>query len=202
MSRCAVWLLVVVSVATACSIPLQDERQPTSTPSMPASTAATIDPRVALRRPIAPFLSNTCRPSSGRDASQIPGAVGFKPGGYVAFGNGPIYPAFWPRGDREFAVLSFAELAQPTWLGTQASLRFTKVLWIADPGFRGDVLVRGVPGSPPAAFGHYGKSPFPPEMFFTVADEAGGYFYFSSPGCYAFQIDGAHFSTEFIVEVR
>lgn len=150
-----------------------------------------------------PFLStNTCRPSSGRDASQVPGAVGFQPGGYVAFGDGPIYPAFWPREDRDFAVLSFAELAEPTWLGKQASLRFTKVLWIAAPGLREDVLVRAVPGSPASAFGHYEKSPHPPEMFFTEAAETGGYFYFSSPGCYAFQIDGAHFTSQFIVEVR
>ena len=149
-----------------------------------------------------PFLStDPCRPSSGRDASQVPGAIGFQAGGYVAFGDGPIYPAFWPRGPREFAVLSFAELAEPTWLGKQAGLRLTKVIWIAAPGFRGDVLVRGVPGSPPSAFGHYEKSPVP-EMFFSEAMDAGGYFYFSSPGCYAFQIDGAHFSTEFIVEMR
>ena len=203
MSRCFVWLLVVVCVATACSIPLQDDRQPTPTASVQPSTAATIDHAVALRRPVEPFLATTtCRPSSGRDASEVPGALGFQPGGYVAFGNGPIYPAFWPRGGREFAVLNFAELAEPTWLGNRPGLRFTKFLWIADPGFeKGDVLVRSVPGSPSSAFGHYEKSPVP-EMFFTVPSDAGGYVYFSSPGCYAFQIDGLHFSTEFIVEVR
>lgn len=140
MNRAA-WLLVVVSIAIACSVPLRDDRRPSATPAVPNATSASIDPTLALRRPTPPFGSGeTRRPSNGRDASAVPGAVGFQPGGYVAFGTGPIFPSFLPRGGDESAVLNFFELAEPSWPGAPVGLRFTKVRWIAAPGFHGVCL--------------------------------------------------------------
>lgn len=97
-------------------------------------------------------------------------------------------------------MLAFRDLGVPTWLDPQPSLRFTKVLWINDPGTHTEVLVRPASGSPPTAFGHVDEPPVP-ETLFTAPGNSGGYIYFAAPGCYVFQIDGDNFTTRFTVQV-
>lgn len=197
MPQRAASLLFAASLTVGC-VGLGDGR-PTASVATQAPTPTIPE---ALRRPLATdAVTRGCNPSIGRDASEVPGAVGFRRGGYVAFGDGPIYPAF-TSDDRREAVLIFDGLPEATWLGPQQRLRLTKVLWISAPGAQGDVLVRVVPGSPLAAFGGL-NSPAIPEKFFSIGgDDSGGYVLFSSRGCYRFQIDGAGFSTLLTVDVR
>jgi hypothetical protein len=98
-------------------------------------------------------------------------------------------------------VLDFAHLPDSSSVSDITGLRFTKILWIADPGFQGRVLVRPLTTSPRAEFGPY-QRPLQPEKFFVVPGDSGGYVYFAAPGCYGFQIDGDAFSSQFVILVR
>ena len=195
-SLCVLVLLAVM--VGACSAPTQAIPPTASVSSSPA--VSTPERALALRRPLTPLASGTgCSASPGRDASTVPGAVGFQSGGYFAFGDGPVYPAFIPSNSKD-AVLSWSDLGDPP-AGSLSGYRFTKVLWISEPSFTGDVLVRPLPGSPVATFGH-GDEPVQLEKFFSVPSSSGGILYFSSLGCYAFQIDTVSASRRFIVMVR
>lgn len=149
----------------------------------------TPDTWAALRRPLqaSSAREGTCVPAEGRDAATIPGALGFVPGvvgGYVAFGGGPVYPAFATRAGA--AVLSYAELPKHDGTG------FVKVVWIVEPTRSGPALVRGV------------RADGATRLRFMSGDELKlmgsgthpeGYVYIPSAGCYTIQIDGESFTS-------
>jgi len=197
-------LVAVLLVITISCSATPVSQTPIERPAPTGGSSPTPDQALGLRRPTATSVpAGACQASTGRDAASIPGAQGFQPGpdGYVGFGNGPVRAAFVPDGSREQAVLTFANLPDASSVGNTAGLRFTKVLWIAEPGIQGRVLVRVLSGSPRAGFGQY-QRPVEPEKFFVVPGNAGGYVYFAAPGCYGFQIDGDTFTSELVVLVR
>lgn len=205
--RPAVVTFFALTVLVSCNIASDSAVQSASASATPAVRLPASDAS-SLHRPLRTLPRNEpCRPSTGRDAAEVPGAYGFVAGagGYVAFGSGVIHAALIPDDTRDHAVVMFNRLSEPSWLGSPTPGRLKKVLWIAEPPFEGVVLVRVMPGSPSAAFGGYEK-PTVPEKVFTIPGDpggaGGGYVYFSASGCYGLQIDALAFTDMVVIEVR
>lgn len=165
-----------------------------------ATTAAAPTPDVwsELRRPlspVAPSPDGSCPYSRGRDAWKVPGAVGFDPNvrGYVAWGDGPVHPAFYSTGDE--AILSFSKMASD-------GRAIEKIIWIVEPGYSGRLLIRAV-----SADGMRRATFMTGEELRLEVGGSGGTFpeglvYFPAPACYTFQIDGTRLSATVVVWLR
>ncbi len=175
-------------------------------PTVPASTRAaataapTPDVWSELRRALSPVgvsPDGACAYSRGRAAWQVPGAVGFTPGirGYVAWGDGPVRPAFYATSDE--AILSFSKMPKDRRDGSAIE----KIIWIVEPGHAGRLLVRAVSsdGARRATF-MTGD-----ELRLEVGDSGGtfpeGLVQFPAPACYTFQIEGSRGTSRVVVWV-
>jgi len=115
------------------------------------------------------------------------------PGISQAQGRGPVYPVLtWP-------TLSFSLLAKPQQIWYPSEWSGQKTLWIARPGFRGRVLIRGRELGGINIVG-FGPKRIPAgELHLQIARDRqwsslATYTRLRAPGCYAFQIDGPTFS--------
>jgi hypothetical protein len=150
--------------------------------------------------PNPPHASLTaCVASAGRDASEIPGGVGFAAGGYRAFGDGPAYPAFITP--ESTARLSYGPLPK------ENGRALVKVIWIVDPSYSGTVVAAGastdntniVRFQSPSV-----RTETTNELQFNVRGGGtmpAGYIYFDAPGCYRLTFRGATFDGSVTVRV-
>jgi hypothetical protein len=124
-------------------------------------------------------------------------AVGFA--GSVV-GRGPVRPLVAPAGYRPFAHRSI--LFTPS---TITGWRSVKTLWFADPSYHGPILIRGrrLDGDGTLAFG--GSTPRVTDPQLPPASGNRSYTgatWVTTPGCYAWQVDGTSFSTVIVFRAR
>jgi hypothetical protein len=140
-----------------------------------------------LRRPLhLPRLSpgSPCPVSERRDLSSD-----FAPG----LGPGPVHPV----GFDEQSTLHYRGTAFPRpWTGQ-------KILWVANPAYRGPILIRGhqLGGRWWVGFDGGGGQPYAEMRLFKATANPGdewrqfpSYTRVRGPGCYAYQVDGTTFS--------
>jgi hypothetical protein len=118
-------------------------------------------------------------------------------------GSGPLYAA------------SFGETGGISYRGSreEGGWYYVKVLWLADPTYRGPVLIRGKQLDGPHVL-RFGEGPHPtaelqlPPGDGRAATTAPGwsnwptYTRVRAPGCYAYQVDGLDFSEIIVVPAQ
>jgi hypothetical protein len=122
----------------------------------------------------------------------------------LALGNGPVYPVgFDANGVLEYSDAGrFLEGNNSDW-GSQ------KVLWIIRPDYKGDAVIRGhqIDGPHGLLFGNgLDNGSLLTEL--ELSGNAGGspwantpsYTCLQAPGCYAYQVDGDHFSYSLVFQ--
>lgn len=191
--------LIAGCLFVACS---SSPNMATPTTREPAVAISAVSPTPDLwsdlRRPLSAVslaAGGACPFSRGRDASEVPGARGFTSGvrGYVAFGMGPVHPAFVAEADE--AVLVFSKMPK------DRGRAIEKVIWIVEPAYAGPLLVRAV-----SSDGAYRVAFMSGEELTIEVSEGGGTFpeglvYFPAPGCYTFQVDGTDLAERVVVLV-
>jgi hypothetical protein len=182
-------LLVGTALAVAGAADAKRERQPW--PTWRALHRPLHLPRVAAGAPCPVSRTRPVR-LAPRDVFPLPGL-------------GPAYPVL--GADTVLSFLWPPLPSQPDFYGTGWS--GNKVMWIVSAAYRGPVLVRGRQldggsfvrfdvGSPPPAELRIGTQPTGAGAVRRVP----GYTRVRTPGCYAYQIDGATFSRTVIFEAR
>jgi len=164
-----------------------------TSPSAIEASPATPEPWTALETPLRlPTVAagQRCPRASGRIVSSAFGD---------ALGDGPVYP-----------VGLGADGVLPVVAASSGYLQ--KVLWVASPAYLGRVLIRGGRIDGPGAVQFAAGQGVPATEFrldqatATSAGEEQGwrewpsYTYVPSPGCYAYQIDGAGFTKIVVFE--
>jgi hypothetical protein len=149
----------------------------------------------AIRRPLhLPKVAGGACPVSphARDAT-----VGFA--GTVV-GRGPFRPLVAPAGYRPFADHSILFAPSPV-----AGWRSVKTLWFANPTYHGPILIRGrrLDAGGTLAFGAATPRITDPQLPPARGNRSyTGATWVTSPGCYAWQVDGTSFSTVIVFRAR
>jgi hypothetical protein len=149
----------------------------------------------AIRRPLhLPKVTDGACPVSPHARDATAGFAG------TVVGRGPVRPLVAPAGFRPFADHSI--LFVPSGI---AGWRSVKTLWFASPGYHGPILIRGrrLDGSGTLAFGASTPRIVDPQL--PPAPGARSYTgatWVTSPGCYAWQVDGTSFSTVVVFRAR
>jgi hypothetical protein len=157
-----------------------------------------------LQRPLhlAEAATGDCIPSEGRVASSLSPVFG---SGF-ALSDGPVYPIIDDGQQRTFDTAGLIKMPQR---GTGRP-PVVKILWIADPSYRGPVLVRGerLVDSTPLHFRHGAVDGNGTVLSFPAAEASSSTSRWRtwptsvdilSTGCYGFQIDGTGLSDVVVI---
>ena len=183
---------VIMALLSGCT-----EVSPLGTSATPSTTSIPTPDRLSdLRRPLVatPLASDgSCPVDHGVYAAEFPGAQGFVAGirvGYVAYGPGPVAPAFVAT--PEAAELSFTKMPQ------RDGRAFEKIIWIVAPSTIGPILVRAIAADGATATFMRGSDLELPGP----GTHPEGLVYFPTPGCYTFQADHSRGTHRVTVLVR
>jgi hypothetical protein len=118
----------------------------------------------------------------------------------IVLGTGPVYPI----GFGADGVYHYSPIFE------EGGWYFMKVLWIADPSYKGPALVRGLRVDGPGQV-RFERGPNPPTELQLAQDTSVGapgdwpnwpsYTRVQSLGCYAYQVDGTNFSKTIVFRV-
>jgi hypothetical protein len=123
----------------------------------------------------------------------------------IALGPGPAYPVPGFEGNH---VPPSPKGVVPLYAGERkGSAYWRKTLWAIDPAYDGPVLIRGAGIDPPRAI-RFGYDDSRLRELEFPAEKTDSWRYGPSvtilpgPGCYAFQVDGTHFSNVVVFEAQ
>jgi hypothetical protein len=120
----------------------------------------------------------------------------------TAWGRGPAYPGGLGR-DRPVLGYVYPPQRESEFFGSEWAGQ--KVLWIVDPSYRGRILVRGRQLDGPNEL-RFERGLVPPRELHLIGrgphTARPSYTRVRADGCYAYQIDGAHFSRVLVFEAR